>query len=165
MIISAIVGIGKNKVIGKNNDMPWHLPADLKYFKRTTSGHHIIMGRKNYEAIGRPLPKRTNIIITRNTNYQADGCIIVNSITDALAVAKANGDEEAFIIGGGQIYWLSLPMLDRLYITEIDVEVPDGDVFFPEVDFTEWKLVSSDAHQKNDKNKHDYTFKIYDRIK
>ena len=150
MIISAIVGIGKNKVIGKNNDMPWHLPADLKYFKRTTSGHHIIMGRKNYEAIGRPLPKRTNIIITRNTNYQADGCIIVNSITDALAVAKANGDEEAFIIGGGQIYWLSLPMLDRLYITEIDVEVPDGDVFFPEVDFTEWKLVSSDAHQKND---------------
>ncbi|MCP4440512.1 MAG: dihydrofolate reductase [Aureispira sp.] len=164
MRIAAIVGVGHNNVIGKNNDMPWHLPADLKYFKRTTLGHHIIMGRKNYEAIGRPLPKRTNVIITHNTDYTAEGCTVVNSITSALELAKENGDSEAFIIGGGQIYWLSIPMLDRLYITEIDVEVPDGDVFFPEIDFSEWKLVSSEAHSKDEKNKYDYTFKVYDRI-
>lgn len=164
MIISAIVGIGKNNVIGKNNDMPWHLSADLKYFKRTTSGHHIIMGRKNYEAIGRPLPNRTNLIVTRNTDYTADGCLVVNSLPEALAIAKNNEDTEAFIIGGGQIYGLSLPMLDKLYITEIDVEVPDGDVFFPEIDFKEWKLISSEAHNKNEKNNYDYTFKVYERI-
>lgn len=163
MIISAIVGIGKNNVIGKNNDMPWYLPADLKYFKQTTLGHHIIMGRKNYEAIGRPLPKRTNIIITRSTDYVAEGCIVVNSLPAALDIAKANGDTEAFIIGGGQIYWLSIPMLDRLYITEIDVAVPDGDVFFPEVDFDNWELISKNKHTKDEKNKYDYTFKVYQR--
>ncbi len=163
MIVSAIVAIAENNVMGKDNDIPWYLPADLKYFKKTTLGHHIIMGRKTYQSIGNPLPKRTNIIITRNPFFIASGCISTNSIEQALSVALENGEEEAFIIGGAEIYKLSIPYLDKLYITKVDLNIK-GDTFFPEIDFSNWNLISEEPHEKNGKNEFDYTFKVYHKI-
>jgi len=162
MIISAIVATAKNNVIGKNNDIPWYLPADLKYFKKITLNHHIIMGRNCYESIGRPLPKRTNVIVTRNLYYTASNCLIVHSIEEGLEIAKNNGVEEVFIIGGAQIYEQSVAYWDRLYLTEVDLEV-EGDVFFPEIDLSNWKTISADPHQAAGKNEFDYTFKILER--
>lgn len=162
MKISCIVAVAKNNVIGKDNDIPWYLPADLKYFKRTTLNHHIIMGRKCYESIGKPLPKRTNIILTRNPFYLVSNCYISSSLGEALQLAEDNGEEEAFIIGGAQIYELAMDKCDTLYLTEVDLEV-EGDVFFPEISFEEWELVSEDAHQADEKNEHDYVFKVFKR--
>jgi dihydrofolate reductase len=163
MIISAIVATDKNRVIGKGNDIPWYLPADLKYFKRRTLNHHIIMGRKSFQSIGRPLPKRTNIIITRNPFFIASNCLIVNTLEEALQIARDNGEEEAFIIGGGEIYRLSMPMLDRIYLTEVDTEVESGEVFFPKLLPEEWKVMSSESHLADEKNEHNYTFKVLHR--
>jgi len=121
MIISTIVAVAKNNVIGKDNDIPWYLPADLKYFKKITTGHHIVMGRKCYESIGRPLPKRTNVVVTRNPFFIATGCVITHNVAEAVQLAEANGEEEVFIIGGGQIYEIALPHVDRIYLTEVDL--------------------------------------------
>lgn len=162
MIISIIVATAKNQVIGKDNDIPWYLPADLKYFKKTTLNHHIIMGRKCYESIGRPLPKRTNIVLTRNPFVAISNCLIAHSIEEALALAKDNGETEAFIIGGGEIYKQSMPYADRVYLTEVDLEV-EGDVFFPNLDPENWQEVSAEAHQAAGKNEYDYVFKVYER--
>ncbi len=164
MKISAIVATANNLVIGKDNQIPWYLPADLRYFKKTTLNHHILMGRNCYESIGRPLPKRTNIIITRNPYFIASGCIIAHSIEEALQVALKNGEEEAFIIGGAQIYQQSIDYWDRLYLTEVALDVP-GDVFFPSIDWQQWKEVSAQAHLPDEKNKHPYIFKVFERIK
>jgi Dihydrofolate reductase len=162
MIVSAIVATAKNNVIGANNDIPWYLPADLKYFKKVTLNHHIIMGRKCFESIGRPLPKRSNVIVTRNPFFIASNCLVVHSIEKALSIAKENGEEEAFIIGGGEIYTLGMPYLDRLYLTEVDLEV-EGTVFFPEINPDKWTLSSEEAHLADDKNAFNYTFKVFDR--
>lgn len=162
MIVSCIVATAKNRVIGKNNQMPWHLPADLAYFKRTTLGHHVIMGRKNYQAIGRPLPDRTNIIVTRDRSFNCSNCEVVHNLEDALLLAKKNGEQEAFIIGGGNIYEQTIRYWDKLYLTEINLET-DGDVFFPELNWENWTLVSEKKHQKDEKNPYDYSFKIYHR--
>ena len=162
MIISAIVAVAKDKVIGLDNGIPWYLPADLKYFRLTTLGHHIIMGRKCFESIGRPLPKRTNIIVTRNPFFVASNCAIVHSIEAGLELAQDNGEEEAFIIGGAQIYEQSLRYLDRIYLTEVDLEIK-GDVFFPELDFKDWNMILDDTHEKDSKNEFGYTFKIFER--
>lgn len=164
MIISAIVATAKNNIIGKDNGIPWYLPADLKYFKKTTLHHHIIMGRNSFESIGRPLPKRTNIIVTRNQFYMASNCIIVHSIQEGLEVAQQNGETEAFIIGGAQIYKQSLDLIDRLYLTEVDLDV-EGDTAFPEIDETEWIEISREAHKADEKNEHDYVFRILERKK
>ncbi len=164
MIISAIVATAKNNVIGKNNDIPWYLPADLKYFKRTTLDHHIIMGRKSFQSIGRPLPKRTNVVISRNPFFIASNCIMATSIEEALTIAQDNGETEAFIIGGGQIYELSQAYWDRVYLTSVDLEV-EGDVYFPSLDLTQWELVSSEAQLPDEKNEHAYTFNIFERKK
>ena len=163
MIISAIVATAKNNVIGKDNDIPWYLPADLKYFKKTTIQHHIIMGRKCFQSIGKPLPKRTNIVITRNPFFVATNCLIVNTLEEALNTAHDNGEEEAFIIGGGQIYELSKELWDRVYLTEVDLDV-EGDIFFPALQAADWKLISEEAHEPDEKNEHAYTFKILERI-
>jgi len=162
MIVSAIVATAKNNVIGKDNNIPWYLPDDLKYFKAKTLDHHVIMGRKSYESIGHPLPKRTNIIVTRNLFFVASNCLVVHTVEEGLQIAQENGEEEAFIIGGAQIYELSLPYLDRLYLTEVDLEV-EGDVFFPDFDMNEWTLVSEDPRKASGKNEHDFNFKIYER--
>ncbi len=162
MMISQIVAVAENNVIGKDNDLIWRLPADLKYFKKTTSGHHILMGRKNYESIGKPLPNRTSVIITRNKDYKAEGCIVVNSITEALEVAKANGETEAFIIGGGEIYKSSMDKTDKIYYTEVH-ESFDGDTFYPELDKGKWKEISRETHSKDEKNPYDYSFVVYEK--
>jgi len=157
MKISAIVAVAKNNVIGKDNDLIWRLSEDLKRFKRITSGHSIIMGRLNYESIGRPLPNRTNIIITRQTDYQVDGCVVVNSLEDALKVARENGDDEAFVIGGAQIYKLAMPLVDKIYLTEVHEEF-DGDVFFDELG-DEWQEVLREGpFPKTEKDQCEYSF-------
>lgn len=163
MIISTIVAAAKNGVIGKDNQIPWYLSEDLKFFKRTTINHHIIMGRKCFESIGRPLPKRTNIIVTRNPYYIASGCLVVHSIEEALELAQNNGETEAFIIGGGMIYEQSAEYWDRVYFTEVHAEV-EGDIFFPKLDTQIWNKVKSEAHQADAKNEYDFTFQVYERI-
>jgi dihydrofolate reductase len=163
MTLSAIVAIDKNRVIGKDDDIPWYLPADLKYFKRRTLNHHIIMGRKTFESIGRPLPKRTNIVVTRNPFFVASSCLVAGSLQEAIDLARNNGEDEAFIIGGGTIYEQAMPLIDRLYLTEVDTAVENGEVFFPAVDPVVWSEVSSEAHQPDEKNPHAYTFKVLER--
>ena len=160
MIISCIVAKAKNNVIGLDNKMPWHISEDLKYFKRVTSGHSIILGRKNFESIGKALPNRTNIIVTRDKAFKCPGCVVVNLIERALTYAFDQGEDEAFIIGGGQIYEQTKEYWDKLYITEID-ERFEGDVYFPALDSTDWKLVSQECHNKSDTNKYDFCFNVY----
>ncbi len=162
MKISTIVALAQDNVIGKDNDIPWYLPADLKYFKKITLGHNIIMGRKCYQSIGRPLPKRTNIIVTRDPYFISSNCLIAHSIEEALSMAHDNGEEECFIIGGGTIYEQSMNLWDRMYVTEVDLKV-EGDIFFPTVQWEEWTLKSSESHQSDEKNPYNYTFKVYDR--
>ncbi|MFK7933124.1 MAG: dihydrofolate reductase [Saprospiraceae bacterium] len=162
MIISTIVAVAQNNVIGRDNDIPWYLPADLKYFKKTTLGHHIIMGRKCFQSIGRPLPKRTNVIVTRNPFFVVSNALVVNSIEEGIEIARQNGEEEVFIIGGGQIYDLSQSLWDRIYLTEVDLQV-DGDIFFPTIDSADWKEVSCEAHEADEKNKYNYVFKVFER--
>lgn len=160
-ILSMIVAHAGNRIIGKDNDMPWHLPADLAYFKKTTLGKPIIMGRKTYESIGRPLPGRKNIVISRDKNYQAQGIETVTSVEDALALVQ--DVEEIMVIGGGAIYQHCMPAATRLYITHIEADV-DGDTHFPSYDTTnEWQLVSSDKREKDDKNAYDLNFCVYER--
>jgi dihydrofolate reductase len=130
MIISIIAAVSNNNVIGKDNKLPWHLPGDLKRFKELTTGHTIIMGRKTFESIGRPLPSRRNIVVTRNKDYKADGVEIIHSIKEALDLVK--NEDEVFIIGGEEIYKLALPMANKIYLTRINKEY-DGDAFFPEL--------------------------------
>ena len=163
MKISQIVAISTNRAIGKDNDLVCHLPGDMKFFRLTTTGHHIIMGRKNYESIGRPLPKRTNVIISRDANYKAEGCITVTSIEAALELAKQNSETEAFIIGGGQIYAQSLELCDTVYLTQIH-QTLEGDTFYPELDTNTWKQVSEEKHSQDEKNKFDYSFLKFERI-
>ncbi len=163
MIISTIVAAAENGVIGKDNRIPWYLSADLKYFKKTTLNHHIIMGRKCFESIGKPLPKRTNIVITRNPFFIATGCIVVNSIEEALEIAQGNGENEAFIIGGGMIYEQSQEYWDRVYYTAVHADV-EGDIFFPKLDSQKWTEVKSEAHKADKKNDFDYTFKVFERL-
>jgi dihydrofolate reductase len=162
MIISAIVAVAHNNIIGKDNEIPWYLPADFAYFKRVTLNHHIIMGRNCYESIGRPLPKRTNIVVTRNPFFIVSGCITVHSIEEGLQIAQQNDETEAFIIGGGEIYKQTMHLLDRVYLTQVDVNT-EGDVFFPTLDPADWRLVSHEKHTKDEKNDWDYTFQVYER--
>jgi len=164
MIVSAIVAISKNRVIGKDNKIPWHLPADLKYFKKTTLNHHIILGRKCYESIGKPLPNRINIVVTRDTKYKASGCVIVNSIEEALDYARRQGETEVFIAGGGEIYKQTMHLLDKLYLTEVGIEI-EGDVFFCEINEKEWIIHKKNKNYRDSKNPFDYEFKIYNRKK
>lgn len=164
MIVSTIVAVAKNNVIGKDNDIPWYLPADLKYFKKITLNHHIIMGKNCYYSIGRPLPKRTNVVLSRDPFFTLSNCIVAHSIEEALESALRNGEHEVFIIGGGQIYEQSQKFWDKIYLTEVDLEV-EGDVFFPEVKEEEWELVSEEKHEPDEKNEHTYTFKVFERRK
>lgn len=162
MIISSIVAVAKNRVIGSDNDIPWRLSTDLKYFKKQTSGHHIIMGRKSFLSIGKPLPNRTNVIVTRDPYFIASNCIVVHSIPEALEIAEKRGETEAFITGGGMIYEQTMDIVDRLYITEVDAE-PEGDVHFPEIDYSLWKLISEDPRNEGERDDHKFNFKIYER--
>lgn len=156
-----IVAHADNRIIGKDNDMPWHLPADLAYFKKTTLGKPVVMGRKTFESIGRPLPGRQNIVISRDQNYQAAGVDVVSSVEQALKLA---GDvEEIMVIGGGAIYAHCLPFADRLYVTQIKAAI-DGDTQFPTYEQgNDWQLVSSELYQADEKNAYDLDFCVYQR--
>lgn len=165
MTISMIAAVSKNRVIGKDNDLPWNLPDDMKYFMQTTSRHHVIMGRKNYESIPekfRPLPNRTNIVITRQPDYMAPGCTVVHSIESALAIAGQSDEKEAFIIGGAEIFRQSLDFTQRLYLTEIDAIV-EGDTFFPEFDPADWIETSRRHHPADERHAFSFDFVVYDR--
>ena len=156
--------MAENRVIGSKNGIPWYLQADFKFFKRTTMNHHIIMGRKAFESIGKPLPKRTNIVITRNPFFVASCVLVANSLEEALSIAAHNEENEAFIIGGGMIYEQSLPYLDKIYLTEVQTTL-DGDTFFPELDLTNWKSSEILSYQKDGKNDYDFVIKEYLRVR
>lgn len=165
MIISIIVAVAENRVIGKDNDLVWKLPRDMKYFMDTTSGHHVIMGRKNYESLPhkfRPLKNRINIVVTRQSGYTAPGTVIVNSIRDGLDYAKNNGESELFIIGGGEIYAESMDVVSRMYITEVK-ESFEGDTFFPEFDRNLWKEVSRIPNFPDDKHQFAFDFVVLEK--
>ena len=162
MLVSAVVATAKNNVIGKDNQIPWYLPADLAWFKRTTLDHHVLMGRHCFRSIGRPLPKRVNIVITRDPFFTADGVLVAHSIEDALGMAYDAGETEAFIIGGGEIYREGLDLCDQIYLTEVDT-APDGDVFFPTLDPADWHETWREAHRADAKNEWAYTFRILER--
>ncbi|MGY5351687.1 dihydrofolate reductase [Wenyingzhuangia sp. IMCC45533] len=157
-MITLIAAIGQQNELGKDNDLIWHLPADLKRFKKVTSGHYIIMGRNTYESIGKPLPNRTSVIITRNKNYKADGCIVVNSLSQALD--KLPKDQNAFIIGGAQIYNEAINIVDVLDICEVH-HTFDADVYFPEIDKSIWIESEREKFMSDDKHQYDYSFVKY----
>ncbi len=141
--LSLIVAIAKNGVIGKDNTLPWHLPEDLKRFRALTTGHHIIMGRKTYESLGRLLPGRTTVIVTRNSDYKVEGALIADSLQTAIQLSE--GDAEPFVIGGAELYKDALKLANKLYVTEIDLDVA-GDAFLPAFDFAKWKETMREAH-------------------
>lgn len=159
MKVSLIVAMADNNVIGVDNQLPWHLPADLKYFKAVTMGKPIIMGRKTFESIGRPLPGRQNIVITRNTDWSAEGVTVVQSTEDA--VASVSGAEEVMVIGGAEIYRAMLPLVHKLYVTEVSLSV-EGDAFFPDIQDEQWRETSRDTHAA-EADKPAYAFVTYER--
>ncbi len=161
MILSVIAAVARNNVIGNENKLLWHMPADLKHFKSVTSGHSVIMGRKTYESIGRALPNRRNIVISRQAGYSAAGCEMSRSLDEAITACK--GEEEVFIIGGADIYRQALSLSDRIYLTRVAADFK-GDAYFPEINFSEWKMVETQHHKADEKNGFDYSFSTYHRI-
>lgn len=157
-MITLIAAAAENNALGKDNDLLWHLPEDFKRFKQITSGHYIIMGRKTFESFPKPLPNRTHIIITRQEDYLAEGCLVVHSLEEAMEIAPQN--EEVFIIGGAQIYKQALPFADKIDLTRVHIEL-DADAFFPEFNTSEWNLVFSEKHFKDEKHQYDFTFETY----
>lgn len=163
-----MVAMARNRVIGRNNALPWYLPEDLKYFKRTTLGKPIIMGRKTFESIGKPLPGRANLVVTRNQEWQHAGVRVFHDLASAYRSAEAqaeiDGVDEVMVIGGGEIFTEALPDADRLYLTEVHADVA-GDAYFPEVDWDQWQEVSRKDHSASENNPYDYSFVTYDRIR
>lgn len=162
MTISMIVAASENDAIGKDNKLPWHQPADLKFFKNTTWGMPIIMGRKTFEAMGKALPGRTNIVITSNGDWKKEGATVVDSIDEALKAAKATNCKEAFITGGGEIFKQTLNIADKIYLTRIHAVI-EGDVFFPEIDEATWEKDFEKGLKADEKNKHDMSFQTWVR--
>lgn len=161
-VLSLLVAADEENVIGKDNKLPWHLPNDLKYFKNLTWGMPILMGRKTFESIGKPLPGRQSIVITRNHDWQHDGVEVVHSVEDAIQKAKDKDIKEVFVIGGAEIFNTSLDKADRIYLTRIHHSF-EGDVYFPELSEGEWTLVQSHLSPKDDKNPYDHTFQVWER--
>jgi dihydrofolate reductase len=164
MRISIIAAVAENGVIGREGQLPWRLSDDLRRFKRLTMGHTIIMGRRTWESIGRPLPGRRTVAVSRKPDFRTrvDGVETATDLDKALAIAKAAGDAEAFIVGGAELYRESHSRADRLYLTRVCAAV-DGDTYFPNIEWSNWKLVESEDHDPNEKNEHAYRFEIYDR--
>jgi dihydrofolate reductase len=159
-VISIIVAIAENNVIGANNQLIWHISDDLKRFKALTTDHHIIMGRKTFESIGKPLPKRTNIIVSRNPNYKIEGCIVVPSLEAAIEVSAS--EAEVFIIGGGELYRQAMPLAKKLYLTRVH-KVFEGDTFFPKIDLKDWKILSREGVKSDEKSGIEYEFVNFEK--
>lgn len=163
MRISLIVAMAKNRVIGNKNKMPWHLPADFTYFKKVTIGHPVIMGRKTFESISRPLPGRRNIVISRNAAFRADGVEVVTSLAAAINACDSQyTSQEAFVIGGATLYIEALPHADRIFVTEVDAS-PEGDTFFPMLDTKQWREVARERYEADEKNAHAMEFTVLER--
>ncbi len=162
MTVSLIVAVSSNGVIGREGGLPWHLPADLRHFKRTTMGHHLIIGRRTWEEVGKPLPGRTMVVVSRRRHFAPEGARVVGSVEEALEVASA--DDEPFIGGGAQIYRIALgrDLVDRICLTRVHAKV-EGDTFFPAFDLDEWTLVSEEHHEADDRNAYPYSFLVYER--
>ena len=160
-MIIMIAAVAENFALGKDNELVWHLPDDFKRFKQLTTNHYIIMGRKTFESFPKPLPNRTHVIITRQQNYTAEGCLVVANLADALALIPK--DENAFVIGGGEIYALALPFTDVIEITKVHARF-EADTFFPEIDAKQWKLVAEEYHPKDEKHLFDFTYETYRRV-
>jgi dihydrofolate reductase len=159
-MVILIAAIAENNALGKDNKLLWHLPDDFKRFKKVTTGHYIIMGRKTFESFPKPLPDRTHVIITRQKNYHPEDCIVVDSLEKALEISPKNKD--VFVIGGGEIFNLAMPIADKLDITKVHAKF-DADAFFPEINLSEWELSISEFHPKDDKHQYDFTFETYIR--
>ncbi len=166
MHLSVIVAVAENGVVGRNNALPWYLPADLMYFKKVTMGKPVLMGRKTFESIGKPLPGRSNIVLSRDRAYAAEGVKVVASLQQAVELASdiaiIDGRDELMVIGGADIYALAIPLADRLYITEVHAEV-DGDAYLPAVDWSQWREVSRQRNAAVEPNRHDFSFVVYHR--
>ncbi len=162
-MISLIAAIGKNNELGKGNTLLWHMPADMKHFREITALHAVVMGRKTFESIGKPLPNRRNIVITRDANYKQKEVEIVHSLAGVLDLFP-DQKEEIFVIGGAEIYKQTMPIADKLYITRIDAEDKNADAFFPEIIPVVWNEISHKEHQRDDKNPFGYTFSVYEKI-
>ena len=155
-MIACVVAHSRNRVIGRDGDLPWHLPADLKHFKNLTTGHPIIKGRKTFESIGKPLPNRTNIVITRQQDFEAEGCLVAHSLSEALMMAQQM-DSDVFIIGGAEIYKQAMFLADTIYLTEVHHSF-EGDTFFPEIDSVLWQETSREEYKADEKNAYDFAF-------
>ena len=162
MIISLVVAAASNHVIGKGGIMPWHLPNDLRHFKNVTWGMPVVMGRKTFDSLGKPLTGRKNIVITRQEDWKADGAVAVKSMEDALFLVKETDAKEAMIIGGGEIFKMMFPKADRIYMTRVDAD-PEGDTFFPEINPTQWRLVSQKNYEADEKNAFNHSFQLWER--
>ena len=160
MTISLVVAAARNNVIGSEGELPWHLPDDLRHFKRLTTGKPVIMGRRTFESIGRPLPNRRNIVMTRQAGYAAQGCEVVSSVNEALDLVR--GADEVMIIGGGQVYRDFLPHADRIYLTRVLADV-EGDTYFPEIDETGWQLVTTEHHAADEKHAYAFDLAAFER--
>jgi dihydrofolate reductase len=166
MLISLIAALAENRTIGKANGLPWSLPDDSRYFMQTTKGHYVIMGRKNYDSLPekyKPLPDRTNLVVTRQKNFSAPGCIVLNSLTPAFAAAEAGGEKEVFVIGGAELYALAMPAAQRLYLTEVHAVV-EGDTFFPPFDVRNWREASRTPHPSDPRHVYAFDFVVYERM-
>ena len=159
-MVSVIVAIAENYVIGDKNALLWNIKEDMRRFRTTTTGHPVIMGRKTYESIGRPLPKRTNVVITRGDS-EFEGCLVAHSLEEAVAMFPA--EEEIFIIGGAQIYKQALPLADKLYLTVVHRSY-EGDTSFPKIDYSKWQLVSDERHERGEEYDSPFAFQVYDRV-
>lgn len=164
MILSAIVAASRNHAIGKDNQLPWHLPNDLKFFKRTTIGKPVLMGRKTYDSMGGPLRGRVNIVWSSHALTLPEGTFLCHSLEEGIQMLEAEGTEEGFIIGGGKVFTAALERLDRIYFTLVDTVVEDASAYFPEIDHSHWKLVWEERHQKDEKHAFDFTFQQFERI-
>lgn len=162
MQIIIVAAYARNRVIGNNNELVWHLPRDFKHFKDLTIGHPIIMGRKTFDSLGKPLPKRTSIIITRDEHYQQEGCIVVHSLEEAIEEASSI-DEQIFIIGGAEIYRQALPLAHKMYLTEVKAS-PEGDAYFPQFSTDQWQETARHPYYKDEKNEYDFDFVTWERI-
>lgn len=165
-MICIIAAIGKKNELGKENKLLWDLPEDLKHFKDKTRGSAIIMGRKTFDSIGRPLPARRNIVISRDKTLGIPGAEIASSLEEAIEMAKESDEsenKEIFIIGGGGVYAQALPIADKLYLTHVDTDFPDADTFFPEVNCDEWEMIETESHEKDEHHAYDYRFATYIR--
>lgn len=158
MRIALIAAASDNDVIGRDNDLPWHLPDEFRHFKQTTAGHYVIMGRRTWESRGTPLPKRTNVVVTSQPNYAAPGAVVVRSLAEALRLAEAAGEDEAFVIGGTRLYAEALPLAQRLYLTRVHATL-EGDATFPPFDQADWRELDRREHPADDR--HAYAFTIY----